>query len=127
MQTVIGRLTADAKITTTKDERNVVNFTIAQNDRFKVKATGEVKQLTTYFQCAYWMGTGIAAHLKKGTLVEAVGRIGVNAYQNMDGNVVANPTLHVQFIKLHGSAKGNAIAPTGSVPATTEPADDLPF
>lgn len=127
MQTVIGRLTADAKITTTKDERSVVNFTIAQNDRFKVKGSGEVKQVTTYFQCAYWMGTAIAAHLKKGALVEAVGRIGVNAYQNMDGNIVANPTLHVQFIKLHGSAKGSAVAPTGSVPATTEPADDLPF
>lgn len=127
MQTVIGRLTADAKITTTKDGRSVVNFTIAQNDRFKVKGSDEVKQVTTYFQCAYWMGTGIAAHLTKGTLVETVGRVGVNAYQNMEGNIVANPTVHVQFIKLHGKAKGGAIAETASVPATTEPADDLPF
>lgn len=127
MQTVIGRLTADATIATTKDGRSVVNFTIAQNDRFKVKATGEVKQVTTYFQCAYWMGTGITAHLKKGTLVEAAGRIGVNAYQNMEGNIVANPTVHVQFIKLHGKAKGSAITESASVPATTEPADDLPF
>jgi len=127
MQTVIGRLTADAKIATTKDGRSVVNFTIAQNDRFKVKGSDEVKQVTTYFQCAYWMGTSIAAHLKKGTLVEAVGRIGVNAWQNMEGNVMANPTLHVQFIKLHGSMKGNATTQTASVPATTEPADDLPF
>lgn len=127
MQTIIGRLTADAKIATTKDGRNVVNFTIAQNDRFKVKGTGEVKQLTTYFQCGYWMGTGIAAHLKKGTLVETVGRIGVNAYQNADGNIVANPTVHVQFVKLHGKAKGSAVEEAVSEPSTTAPVDDLPF
>lgn len=127
MQTVIGRLTANAKITTTKDDRKVVNFTIAQNDRFKVKGTGEVKQFTTYFQCSYWMGTGIAAHLQKGMLVEVVGRIGVNAWQNAEGGIIANPTLHVQFVKLHGKAKDAAAPQTVSEPVTTVAEDDLPF
>ena len=33
-----GRLTADAKISTLTDERQVTNFTLVMNDRFKTKA-----------------------------------------------------------------------------------------
>lgn len=127
MQTVVGRLTGDAKIAELSDNRKVVNFTIAVNDRFKPKGAEEVKQITTYFQCSYWMGSGIAAHLKKGTLVETVGRIGVNAWQNAEGNIMASPTVHVQFIKLHGKAKGGVVAENANEPAAADLTDDLPF
>ncbi len=124
MQTVIGRLTADAKINSTKDGRKVVNFTIAQNDRFKTKGSDEVKQVTTYFQCAYWMGTGIAAHLKKGMLIEAAGRTGVSAWQSAGGEARANLTLHVQYIQLHGKAQGSKETAPEAAPTEME---DLPF
>ena len=124
MQTVVGRLTADAKTATTKDGRNVVNFTIAQNERFKVKGNDEVKQVTSYYNCAYWMGTGIATHLKKGMLIEAAGRVGVNAWQGADGNAKASLTLHVQYIQLHGKA-GKPATAEEQTPA--EAGEDLPF
>ncbi|MGC4234576.1 MAG: single-stranded DNA-binding protein [Niabella sp.] len=127
MQTVVGRLTANATIATLEDGRQVVNFTIAQNDRFKVKGSDEVKQVTNYYNCAYWMGTGITAHLQKGTLIEAAGRVGVSAWQGADGTAKARLTLHVQYIRLHGKAKGSAVEEAVNEPSTTEPADDLPF
>ncbi|MCH5597994.1 single-stranded DNA-binding protein [Niabella ginsengisoli] len=65
MQTIIGRLTANATIKELKDGRKVVTFTIAQNDRFKVKGSDEVQQLTNFYNCSYWISTGIASHLKK--------------------------------------------------------------
>ena len=63
-----GRLTADAKVSTLKDERKVVNFSIAINDRYKT-ANGEVKEITTIINCAYWVNPNIAPYLSKGTLV----------------------------------------------------------
>jgi single-strand DNA-binding protein len=127
MQTIIGRLTADATIATLEDGRTVVNFTIAQNDRFKVKGSAEVKQVTNYYNCAYWMGTGIAEHLKKGMLVETTGRIGVNAWQGADGTAKARLTLHVQHIHLHGKARTATANTNEPAPETQSEKEDLPF
>lgn len=125
MQTVVGRLSADAKIATLEDGRSVVNFTIAKNERFKVKGADGVKQVTSYYNCAYWMGTGIAAHLKKGMLIEAAGHVGVNAWQGADSNAKASLTLHVQYIQLHGNA-GKPATAEEQTPAEADK-EDLPF
>lgn len=68
-----GRLTGDAKVNTIKDERKVVNFSIVINDRYKPK-DGEVKEIATFINCAYWMKPRIAPYLTKGSLVELYGR-----------------------------------------------------
>lgn len=99
---IIGRLTADAKVNELKDGRNVVNFSLATNDNYKVKDSGEVKKVTTYFNCSYWVNANIAQHLTKGTLVELYGRIGVSTFTNKDGETKASLTFHANNIKLHG-------------------------
>lgn len=119
MNTVTGRLTADAQLKELEDGRKVINFTMAQNDRFKPKGANEVKQVTNFFDCSYWGSIGIAEHLKKGMLIEATGRIGVNVWTNMDGDARARLTLHVQHIQLHGSAKA-AIAATNEPKTETQ-------
>lgn len=58
-----GRLTANAKVKTTSEGKEVVNFSIAVNERYKTKG-GEAKDITRYFQCAYWNSTGIAPFLQ---------------------------------------------------------------
>ncbi len=132
MQTIIGRLVSDATTKELKDGRKVVAFTIAQNDRFKVKGSDELKQVTNFFNCSYWIATGIAAHLKKGGLVEVSGRIGVNVWKNMDGDARASPTLHAQHIRLHGlprlsGSNAKTAAAITSRDAPVQEADDLPF
>lgn len=120
-----GRLTADAKRSTLKDERQVVNFSIAINDRYKPR-NGEVKEITTFINCAYWVNPGIAPFLTKGTLIELFGRIGVNAWTNAEGQARASLTFHVSNIKLHGKAKPQ----TATAEMTTETPtvkEDLPF
>lgn len=121
-----GRLTADAKVSTLKENRKVVNFSIAINDSYKPKDS-EVKKVTTYVNCSYWRNPGIADYLKKGTLVEMFGRISANAWTNAEGEVKASLNFHVNNIKLHGKSN---VATTQSIPsneAVTEPAEDLPF
>lgn len=124
---ITGRLTADAKLSTVKDGRQVINFSVAVNDSYKPKGSEVAVKVATYFNCSYWMTPGIAQYLTKGALVECFGRVSVNAWTNAEGEAKASLNFHVNSIKLHG--KSNA-ATKETIPAAaeiTEPLDDLPF
>ena len=123
-----ARLTGDAKISTLKNEKQVVNFNVAINDSYKPKGSNETTKIVTYVQCDYWVNPGIAQYLTKGSLVELQGRIGVNAYTGKDGEAKATLTFHVNTIKLHGNSSTKNEAPAKTTePAKEETADDLPF
>lgn len=128
---IIARVTADAAIKTLQSDKQVVNFNVAINDSYKPKGSSEATKITTYVQCAYWLNANIAPYLKKGTLVELQGRIGVNAWNNAQGEPKAAITFHVNSIKLHGTPNyaNDSIAVATPVVAggLTEPLDDLPF
>src|SRR5678809_653647 len=96
---LVGRLTANAKVSTVKDDRKVVNFSIAINDSYKPKGSEMVTKITTFVNCSYWINPAIAEHLTKSTLVELSGRIGVNAWTNAEGEAKASLTFHVNSIK----------------------------
>ncbi|WP_121355717.1 single-stranded DNA-binding protein [Flavisolibacter nicotianae] len=126
--TIVGRITKDAVVNTLKDDRKVVNFSIAINESYKPKGRERVK-VTTFCNCSYWLNQKMAEHLKKGTLVEAAGRIYVAPYVGKDGTAKASLNCHVNSLKIHawpkevdviGTATQNAFAnDTGS--------DDDPF
>jgi single-strand DNA-binding protein len=124
---IIGRTTKNAVVNTVSDGRKVVNFSIAVNDYYRPK-TGDPVQLTTYYDCAYWLSERLAEHLKQGTLVEVSGRVHVSAYLGADGNPRASLKCHVSSVKIHAWPKEQATqaTPAGTV-ATPEADDDLPF
>ncbi|MBS1734393.1 MAG: single-stranded DNA-binding protein [Bacteroidetes bacterium] len=122
---LIGRLTKDAVVTTLKDDRKVVNFTLAVNDSYKPKGSDTWKQNTTFFTCAYWLTPSIATRLKKGSLIELTGRTYATAYTDMQGEAKASLHCHVDSIKVHQQQKG--IADAASMPAPKPATDDLPF
>ena len=122
---IIGRITKDAVVKQLKDEKQVVEFSVAVNDYYKPK-NGEAKQFTLFVNCAYWFGTAIAALLKKGTVVELNGRAYISAYNDMKGEARASLNFHVNKIQIHSSVK--QVEKTETVVAETPtPADDLPF
>ncbi|HLY70968.1 MAG TPA: single-stranded DNA-binding protein [Puia sp.] len=124
---IIGRITKDAVVKQLKDEKQVVEFSVAVNDYYKPK-NGEGKQFTLFVNCAYWFGTGIAERLKKGTLVELNARAYLNAYNDMKGEAKASLNCHVNKIQIHGSAKQHEKAEVNyAANETNEPVDDLPF
>ena len=63
--------------------------------------------------------------------MELYGRIGVNAYNDLQGEAKASLTFHVNSIKLHGTPKyasdSTAIAAPVAASELKEPLDDLPF
>lgn len=132
MQVLTGRITANAKVNMLKDERKVVNFSIAINDSYKAKGSETLTKVVTYVNCSYWRNEKIAEYLTKGTIVELCGRISVSAYTALNGDVRANLNFHTTEIKLlSGShAKENAETKEGTekTAAAAQPvSDDLPF
>ncbi len=115
-----GRLTGDAQVKKTKDNRELVAFRVVINDRFKTKS-GERKEEATFFNCAYWLTTTVAKHLKKGMIVTLFGRVGINSYKNRDGDFFAHLVFHTNDIKI--------VAGKGSKASDEPPThkDDLPF
>lgn len=124
-----GRLTADATIATLTDERQVTNFTLVMNDRYKTKA-GEKREVNTFIKCAYWVSPKVAEYLKKGSIITVYGRIGLDVYKNAEGEAKGSLTFHVNDIKFIASAaksQASAEAAAVKVAPTPETVDDLPF
>lgn len=129
---ITGRLTRDAEVRTTSQDKQVVNFSVATNDSYRNKQGERIEQ-TTYFDCSYWITPNVAKLLTKGTLVELSGRVSTRAWTGNDGEPRAGLNFHTSQIKLHGGSKR-----TESVQATAQPKsttsttgqgteDDLPF
>ncbi len=128
---IIGRLTRDAEVRTTSQDKQVVNFSVATNDSYKNKQGERIEQ-TTYFDCAYWLSAKVATLLTKGTLVELTGRVSTRAWVGKDGEPKAGLNFHTSQIKLHGGSKrtetAQATAQTGNNSTAGQgTADDLPF
>lgn len=128
---IIGRVTRNAEVKTTKSEKQVVNFSVAINDSYKPKGANEPTRVVTYVDCSYWANPTLAQYLTKGTLVELHGRISLNLYNDLKGEAKGSLRFHVNSIKLHGSNKSAPKPAEPSVPVIagelTEPLDDLPF
>lgn len=134
---IIGRVTKDAEVRTTQQDKRVVSFSVAINDSYRNKQGERVEQ-TTYFDCSYWLSANVAKLLTKGSLVELTGRVSARAWTGKDGKPRSGLNFHTAQIKLHSISRKHepdTIAqpiqtntnkqPDGFVPQKAE--DDLPF
>lgn len=106
---IIGRLTADAVVKTTKNDRQVVEFSIAINNYYK-NLKGERKNVTTYVNCSYWLNTGIAELLKKGSILSLYGSLSMKAYIDPQGKPQPVLYFHVNNITFITQRKKAAIS-----------------
>ncbi|WP_066439484.1 MULTISPECIES: single-stranded DNA-binding protein [Chryseobacterium group] len=129
---IVGRITKNAEINTLKNDKQVVNFSVVINDRFKTKQ-GEVREQTTYYNCSYWLSANVAKILTKGTLVELTGRASASAWIGKDGEIKSGLNFHTSNIKLHGGGKKSdtdeqtVSQPQKSNGFAEDTEDDLPF
>ncbi|TPG38392.1 single-stranded DNA-binding protein [Flavobacterium pectinovorum] len=127
---ITGRIVKDASVFKLKENREVVNFTIAINDSYKPKDSTELKKITTYINCSYWVSSKSAKWLKKGALVELFGRIGLNVYIGSDSEAHGALTFHTSHIKILAFAKDREQTPEvrkGAKASSEKEPDDLPF
>ncbi|MNR13870.1 single-stranded DNA-binding protein [compost metagenome] len=127
---ITGRLTKDAVLVKINNDKQVINFSIAINDSYKIKGDSQRKEVVTYFNCDYWLSTAVLPYLKKGCVVQLFGRIGLSAYLSTQGNPLASFNFHVNTLKILVFAKKQVeISPIAGPSKNTEEADpdDLPF
>ena len=81
-----GRLTADPKLTITKSEKAVINFSIATNRYYKVD--NEKKEEVSFFEIEAWNGLAqnCKEFLHKGRGVRVVGRLKQNRWTCQEGD-----------------------------------------
>lgn len=96
-----ARLTTDPEIRTVKNDRKVTRFTVAVNKRWKSK-NGEKHEKTNFIECAYWVNSGVAEYLKKGTVVDITGWVDAQAWMNRDCDAKAGLRCDVETLKLYG-------------------------
>jgi single-strand DNA-binding protein len=128
---IIGRVTRDAEVHTTPQDKKVVNFSVAINDSYRNKKGERIEQ-TSYFDCSYWISPNVAKILIKGALVELTGRVSTRAWTANNGELRSSLNFHISTIKLHGSNKKIEHAQVIVKQENTkiimeEPVDDLPF
>lgn len=112
---LIGRLTSDPQLRTTNTGKNVVEFTLAVNKRFKPQDGGPDAD---FFRVKAWGQTAdyVNNYLAKGRLASVEGRLEQRRYQDKDGNnreiieVVADNVNGLDRPKESGSAP-NAVTP----------------
>jgi len=128
---LVGRITKNAVVNQLKDERKVVNFSLAVNDYYKPK-NSEGMKVSTFINCSYWISPKISEWLTKGSLVEISGRIYANTYTDSEGNAKAALNCHVNYIKIHSLGKRGNISLNRNLGKVVninkeEIEEDLPF
>jgi single-strand DNA-binding protein len=127
---ITGRITKDAGLFKLKDGKQVINFSIAINDSYKLKGASQIKEVTTYINCDYWLSPAVAPYLIKGAIVQLFGRIGLSVYLSHEGNPAGSLTFHVNHLKILVFARRDPQTPTITPHVTNSnegDPDDLPF
>ena len=136
---IVGNLGGDC-IQKEVNGKTVINFNVAHTEKFK-DAQGNLKERTTWVNCAYWTDrTAVAQYLKKGKQVYAEGSPEADGYLNKENQPAATLRMRVQNLQLLGGGEGGQ-SNSGGQPASSsasmsnapqmsdisEAADDLPF
>jgi single-strand DNA-binding protein len=124
---LIGHLGQDA-VMNTVNGKNVLNFSVAHNERFKT-AAGEVKERTIWANCALWAPNSIGPYLLQGTYVYVEGTPYMEMYTDKKGQPAVSLKVRVTNVQLLGGNPRSG-EKTGEGKETTDPEqpmDDLPF
>ena len=140
---IVGNLGADC-IQKEVNGKTVINFNVAHTEKFK-DAQGNLKERTTWVNCAYWTDrTAVSQYLKKGKQVYVEGTPEAEAYTNKENQPAATLRMRVRDLQLLGGNTdgngGNANAGSSNQSSSyssnknstvaadvDEAADDLPF
>lgn len=124
---IIGNLTGDPAIRTTRDGISVCDFTVAVNGYRK-------EDPAQFFRVSVWRKLGENCHkyLAKGRKVCVTGAVSAHTYQGNDGATRVSLDIQASEVEFLPSASGDSQQQSASEtqqPAYTPitPDDDLPF
>ena len=137
---IVGNLTRDPELRSTRDGISVCSFTVAVNRRQRNAEAGQPE--ADFFRVSAWRGLGenCSKYLAKGRKVAVTGSVSVSTYTGNDGTFRANLEVtadDVEFLTPRGEGgEMPASAPRAMAPAPAAPKnngfvqvddDELPF
>ena len=132
---VVGNLGRDPELRYTPQGVAVCNFSIATNENKKDK-DGQSQDVTTWFRVTLWrqQAENAQKYLAKGDSVYIMGRLGVEEWQDRDGNnryTLEIQATDMQFINTKNSGGGGEqqqhAQDNTPPPSTAAGDDDIPF
>ncbi|MBA2413159.1 MAG: single-stranded DNA-binding protein [Pseudomonadota bacterium] len=152
---LIGNLGRDPETRYTADGAAVTNITIATSDKWKDKATGEMKEATEWHKIAFFgrLAEVAGEYLKKGRPVYVEGKLRTRKWQDKEGQDRYTTEVIGDVMQMLGSREGMGGAaggdfdggdesraparsspsqtprsqPAKSAPSVAEMDDDIPF
>jgi single-strand DNA-binding protein len=99
---IIGNVGGEVTLRTTNTGKQVVNFSVAVNERF-----GDQEQ-TTWFQVVAWeqLAQIAADHIDKGQLLLVEGRVSASTWTDQNGGVQVAQKLTARNIRFLGGKPG---------------------
>lgn len=141
--TIIGNLGADPEVKYLPSGSAAANFSVAVNEKWKDKQTGEQKEHTEWYRCSCYgkLAELVGEYRKKGDLVYVEGRNRTRQYQDQQGNTRYMTELTVDTMRGLSGARsaGSGNQGQGQAPAQNQPQpqpgapgpddfdDDIPF
>lgn len=131
---IMGRITRDLELRRTQDGTAVTSFTVAVDDDFKSKATGEKK--TYFLDVVAWRQAAefVCQYLGKGRMVVVEGKLTVRDWTDKDGNKRRNAEIIADNIYFGDSKRNDATEPhftvesaAGGFAEVSEDESELPF
>jgi len=132
---VIGNLGQDPEMRTTPNGKNVITFSVATNERWKDKNSGEMQERNEWHRVVAWDGLAdeINQHIRRGNRVYVSGRLQTRAWETPDGKKRTTTEIIAEQVTLLGTkneaAAGNIAASAAPVATATPapPANDAPL
>lgn len=134
----IGRLGRDPELRRFQNGDAACNVSLAVGKKWKDKASGEMREQTTWVPCSFYGKTAelLAQYATKGSQIRVNGEFSVRKYNDKDGTEKQATEIRVQDFQLLGARPDGAGAPAQrpAAPAPARapagapgPGDDIPF
>jgi single-strand DNA-binding protein len=136
---LVGNLGRDPEVRYTNSGMAVANFTLATNEKWKDKNTGDMQERTEWHRIVAWgrLGEICGEYLSKGRQVYIEGRIQTRDWEDRDGNKRYTTEIVASEMKMLGSREGDSGYRPSALPEIPEydgpplpedqKDDDIPF
>ena len=110
---LVGNLGADPETRYMPSGDAITNIRIATTDRWKDKASGEMKEATEWHRIAFFgkLAEIAGQYLKKGSQVYIEGSLRTRKWQDKDGQDRYTTEIRADEMKMLGSRQGSGEAP----------------
>jgi len=104
---VTGNVGQDARINEVNGGAKAISFSVATNRKYPDKETGELIEVSTWFNCTKWVSKGgsveVAKYIRKGAIVTVIGEISCSYYKTETGEIKTSLDLRVNDLDLVSS------------------------